>query len=661
MITLKLLRLINKNSMINKLIVLFFFCSVSAFSQQTVKSPNGNIIVSVKGEKVLHLNISYSGTTLINNITSDLVIENKGSLVSTSKFKKAKTSSVNNTFEAIIPTKNKIIEDIYNLLTLSYNHFNFEIRVYNNGVAYRYVTKLGKKNIKVTNENMSFKMQPEFTCFLPEEKSLISHFENYFEPLNSSNIAKNTIANLPLLFTKENTPSVSFTESNIYDYPHMFLQKYDAGFTSLFPKVVLSTKKGKRDRAEIIDEEANYIAKTAGNRSFPWRVFMISPKDSDIISNNLVYQLARPLKLNDISWIKPGKVAWDWWNANNIDGVNFKSGINTETYKYYIDFASKYGLEYIILDEGWSKTTLNVKESNPDIDIPKLVKYGKSKGVDIILWSLWRPLDKEMETILNIFKKWGVKGIKIDFIQRADQYVVNFYERMAKKAAEYHLLIDYHGAFKPTGLRRSYPNVINYEGVKGLENCKWEEKINSEHELTIPFTRMTAGVMDFTPGGLDNAHKENFIARFDRPMVMGTRVHQVAMYVIYEAPLQMLSDTPSNYYRENETTTFISAIPTVWDKSLVLEAKVADYIMMARKNGDTWYIGAMNDQTPKDFTIDFSFLDASDYHIKWMRDGVNSDKNARDYTIEENTINNTSKMNIRLNKSGGWVAIITKK
>ncbi|MFI1773493.1 glycoside hydrolase family 97 protein [Thalassobellus citreus] len=650
-----------KTSYANKLFALFFFYSIHFFGQQTIQSSDGNILVSVESKNSLHLNISYSGMPLINDITSNLLLEEKGSLVAASRFKKAKISSENKTIKAIIPTKNKIINDAYNQLTLSYNHFDFEIRVYNNGVTYRYVTKLGKKNIKVTNEEMQFNLQPDFSCYLPEEKSLISHFENYFEVLNSSNIPNTTIANLPLLFTKPNTPSISFTESNIYDYPHMFLQKDDAGFKSIFPKVVLSTKKGKRDRAEIIGEEANYIANTSGNRAFPWRVFMISPKDSDIISNNLVYQLANPLKLNNVSWIKPGKVAWDWWNANNIDGVNFKSGINTETYKYYIDFASKYGLEYIILDEGWSKTTLNVKESNPEINIPELVKYGKEKGVDIILWSLWRPLDEEMETILSIFENWGVKGVKIDFIQRADQYVVNFYERVAKKAAEHHLLVDFHGAFKPSGLRRAYPNVINYEGVKGLENCKWEDKITSEHELTIPFTRMTAGVIDFTPGGLDNVHKENFTARFDRPMVMGTRAHQVAMYVIYEAPLQMLSDTPSNYYREHETTAFISKIPTVWDESLVLEAKVADYVIMARKHGDSWYIGAMNDEAPRDFTIDFSFLDTGDYHIKWMRDGINSDKIASDYSIEEKNINNTSKMNIRLNKSGGWAAIITKK
>lgn len=643
---------------------LIFFCLLGSslvFGQHNIKSPNGKLVVSVVQDKELHISVDYLGTTLVEHMVTDFITKGEGSLIASSRFKKPITSSEEREIEVVVPTKDKVITDHYHQLTLQYDSFDFEIRCYDNGLAFRYVTKLGPKNIEVIDERLDFDIRPEYTCYLPEEKGLISHFENSFKALATADIVSKTIANLPLLFTKENGPSISYTESNVYDYPNMFLQKNTSGFSSMFPKVVLKMGKGKRDRDEIIDTEADYIAKTTGNRAFPWRVFMVSPTDKDIISNNLIYQLASPLKLGNVSWIQPGKVAWDWWNANNIDGVDFESGLNTETYKYYIDFAAKYGLEYIILDEGWSKTTLNVKEPNADIDIEELVQYGKEKGVGIILWSLWRPLDQDMEGILDIFKDWGVKGVKVDFIQRADQYVVNFYERLAQKAAERHLLVDLHGAYKPSGLRRAYPNVINYEGVRGLENCKWEDKITSEHELTLPFTRMTAGVMDFTPGGLDNVHKENFVARFNRPMVMGTRAHQVAMYVIYEAPLQMLSDTPSTYYRENETTTFISKIPTTWDKTVVLEAKISDYLLLARRNGDSWYIGGMTDATPRAFTIDFSFLDEGSYSLSVFRDGVNSDKNAKDYTMEERTINHDSKMDIRLNKSGGWVAILTKK
>ncbi|MFD2101566.1 glycoside hydrolase family 97 protein [Flagellimonas iocasae] len=628
--------------------------------QHQITSPDGKLSAVVTPAEQFNISISYEGQLLIDDIASDMDIAGKGSLFGASRFKKAEVTKVNSVMEALVPTKSKEIKDEYGLLVLHYTKFDFEVRCYNNGLAFRYRTKLGSKPVEVEFEKLDFSIQPETTCYLPEEKRLISHFENYFEVLPVSDIKSGTMANLPMLFTQEDQPSISFTESNIYDYPQMFLQKGAAGFSSIFPKVVLKTKEGRRDRDEIIGEEANYIAKTSGNRAFPWRVFMISKTDKDIVSNNLVYQLADPLKLEDASWIKPGKVAWDWWNANNIDGVDFESGINTQTYKYYIDFAAHYGLEYIILDEGWSKTTTNVREPNPNIDVAELVRYGNEKGVGVILWSLWRPLDEDMDGILNQFQSWGVKGVKVDFIQRADQYVVNFYERLAQETAKRKMLVDFHGAFKPSGLRKAYPNVINYEGVKGLENDKWEDLITSEHELTIPFTRMTAGILDFTPGGLDNVHKENFMARFDRPMAMGTRAHQVALYVVYEAPLQMLSDTPSNYYRENETTSFIAKIPTTWDETVVLDAKVSDYILLARKNGDSWFVAGMNDATPKEFTLDFSFLGEGSYNVQIFRDGINSDKNARDYVLEEASVNASTKMDIKLNKSGGWVAIATK-
>ena len=649
-----------KNRKNQILFVMLFGMVHILVAQQTVKSPNGKLSVTITAEDTFHISLNFNGEIVLNDITTDMEIAQKESLLSASRFKRASTTQVSSVIEPIVPTKNRAVQDQYNQLTLQYSNFDFEVRCYDNGLAFRYVTKLGSRPIEVLNETLDFSMEPTATCYLPEEKQLVSHFENYFQALPVSEITSGTMANLPLLFTKDNQPSISFTESNIYDYPHMFLQKNSTGFSGIFPKVVLSTKEGKRDRDEIIGEEADYIAKTGGNREFPWRVFMISETDKDIVSNNLVYQLAAPLKLKETSWIKPGKVAWDWWNANNIDGVDFESGINTQTYKYYIDFAAQYGLEYIILDEGWSKTTTNVMEPNPNIDVADLVQYGNEKGVGVILWSLWRPLDEDMAGILDRFQSWGVKGVKIDFIQRADQYVVNFYERMAQETAKRQMLVDFHGAFKPTGLRRAYPNVINFEGVKGLENDKWEDKITSEHELTLPFTRMTAGVVDFTPGGLDNVHKENFMARFDRPMALGTRAHQVALYVVYEAPLQMLSDTPSNYYRENETTSFIAQIPTTWDETVVLDAKVSDYILLARKKGSTWFVAGMNDETPKEFKLDFSFLEDGTYKVQIFRDGVNSDKNARDYAVEEATVNANTSMNIKLNKSGGWVAIATK-
>jgi alpha-glucosidase len=317
-------------------------------------------------------------------------------------------------------------------------------------------------------------------------------------------------------------------------------------------------------------KEADFIAKTSGKRVYPWRVFIISDDDRTFVESNLTFQLSKPSVLKNTTWIRPGRVAWDWYNANNIYGVDFKSGLNSSTYKYYIDFAAANGIEYVILDEGWTKSTTEILDFNPDIDVPELIRYGKEKGVEIILWALWKPLDANLAQILETYKSWGVKGIKVDFMQRSDQYMVNSYERIAKECARLELLVDFHGAFKPSGLRRTYPNVINYEGVKGSENNKWSKDITPDYNVTIPFIRMAAGPMDYTPGVMSNRQYTNYVVSFERPMSQGTRAHQVAMYVVYEAPLQMLCESPSRYYKEQETVDFIVKIPTTWDETIVL-------------------------------------------------------------------------------------------
>ncbi len=644
-------------------VFIFIFFGKAYAQQEFLASPNGDVEVTIKTGDVLDLTITAKDKRLVDRLMPKLILGDGTILGRGNKLIRTTKEEISKTINAVVPTKSSIIEDRYNEIVLVYKNHNFEIRAYDNGVAYRFVSKI-KGNIKVMEEEMDFSLSKDYLCFFPEEKRLISHFENYYDKKHISQIETGSMAALPTLLTDEDGMSISITESDVYDYPNLLLEKKgEKDFGSIFPKVVLRTRelKGREDRVEDIVEEADFIAETTGERSFPWRLFMISSNDKEIIANNLVYQLASPLKLKDISWIKPGKVAWDWWNANNIYGVDFPSGLNTKTYKYYIDFASEYGLEYIILDEGWSKTTLNVMEPNDEINIQEVVEYGKQKNVGVILWSLWRPLDENMDKLLQQYEDWGVKGIKVDFIQRADQYLVNFYERLAKKAAEHRLLVNYHGSFKPSGMRRGYPNIINYEGVKGLENHKWEDKITPEHNLTIPFTRMTAGIMDYTPGAMDNVHEENFMVRYERPMALGTRAHQMAMYVIYEAPLQMLSDSPSNYYKEKECTSFIARIPTTWEETKVLEAKISDYILLARRSGDNWYVGGMTDEGQRIFTMDFSFLEeGGNYEIEWIEDGINSDRIAKDYLKKTQSVKQGDVLEINMNSGGGWVAIITR-
>ncbi len=638
--------------------------SLSKGQEYQLSSPDKKIDVKIHVNNDITWSVSLKNKAVLDNSSLSLTIGKDNILGNNPKVIRKHLQRVIHVIHPVVPTKKSVINDNYSELTLDFkNNYSLIFRAYDQGVAYRFVTSL-KDSVRIFDEEMNLNFAGNIISYFPQEDRMISHYERLYKKLDVASITDKQFASLPVFFKNQDGVNILFTEADLYDYPCMFLQGTDSNsLKAIYPKYVLEADPTERngDRNEIIAKEADYIAKTSGTRNFPWRVFYIADNYASILENDLVYQLSSPLKLDKTDWIKPGKVAWDWWNANNIYGVDFNSGINTETYKYYIDFASEYGLDYIILDEGWSKTTTDVMEGNPDLDVKELIRYGKEKNVGVILWLLWKPLDQNTEQILDTYARWGAKGIKVDFMQRADQYMVNFYERIAREAAKRQLVVDYHGAFKPVGMRRAYPNILSHEGVKGLENSKWSRDVTPEHDVTIPFIRMMAGPMDFTPGAMDNAQENNFFPRFTRPMSQGTRCHQIAMYVVYESPLQMLCDNPSNYYHNKECAEFISKISTVWDTTIVLHAEIAEYIMLARRNGTKWYIGAMTNWTEREFDIDFSFLDSGDYTMEIMQDGINTNKIAIDYKRVNMDINDHATMNIKLAKGGGWAAIITKK
>ena len=466
---------------------------------------------------------------------------------------------------------------------------------------------------------------------------------------------------LPIYLSTPKGTKIVIMESDLFDYPNLFLTgDRNNTLSGEFPPVVLkSALKEGADRDEVLLEKASYIAETEGTRTFPWRVLMINEDDKAVIENNLVYQLASPSVTQDTDWIKPGKISWDWWSTLNVYGVDFKAGVNTDTYKYFIDFASKYGIEYILLDEGWSAGTWNIKEPIPGLDIPELVRYGKERNVGLVLWTLWNPLDKELDEILDVYEKWGIKGIKVDFMQRSDQYMVNFYERVGKAAMERKLLVDFHGSFKPSGLQKKYPNVMTFEGVLGLEHDKDSRDINPVHDLILPFTRMVAGPMDYTPGAVNNATAEDFYINFVHPISLSTRAHQAALYVVYESPLQMLADSPSNYYKAPEFASFISRIPTIWEDTKAITAKIGEQLVIARKNGKNWYLAGLTDWNARNIEVKLDFLEASKYKMEIFKDGVNADVYASDFKTEEVMVSKDELINITMAKGGGWAAILT--
>ena len=626
-------------------------------------SPDKNLELKVNTENAISFSVVFKNEPLLDNCLVSMNVNDNQTLGNGQKMVNKLVTSFDEEISVDVPTKSSVIRDVCNQLELEFeDNYSIVFRVYDNGVAYRFRTDY-KNDLTVNSEEMNISFNGVYTAFFPEEESIMSHFEQSYKKMAITSIRKGHFCSLPVYFKNKNNKSILFTETALTDYPGMFISgtgenRVEAKFPAYVLKAVPDDQ--RPDRNEIITSEAQYIAKTSGKRSFPWRIFIVADKDIDIVQSSLAYQLAAPSKMKETGWIKPGKVAWDWWNANNIYGVDFESGCNNDTYKYYIDFASEFGLDYIILDEDWSKTSINVTEGNPEINVPELVEYGKKKNVGIILWTLWKPLEKDMENILDTYREWGVKGIKVDFMQRLDQYMVNYYERVAREAAKRNLLVDFHGAFKPAGLQRTYPNVLSFEGVKGLEHNKWSKDITPEHTVTLPYIRMVAGPMDFTPGAMDNAQDNNFFIRFTRPMSQGTRCHQIAMYVVYESPLQMLADNPSAYYKERECAAFISKIPVTWDETKVIDGKIGEYIVIARRKGNNWYIGAMTNWTPRELDIDLSFLSDGKYNIEMMQDGVNAEKTAIDYKRVRQTLDSVN-IHIKLAKGGGFAAVISKE
>lgn len=634
------------------------------FAQGTIQlqSPDGHIKVEINLNKHISYNLIVDDRLIMENSSFSLEIENQGTLGVEPKLKNTNTTQINEIINPVIRQKTSIITDQYNEIKLTFKgNYRVVFRAYNNGIAYRFETQY-KKDIKVLSETNNFYFTGPSNVYFAEEESFLSHNERSYSYLALDSITEDRFGSLPTLVEAESGPKILITESDLVDYPGMWLKGNNMhGLSATFPHYPLHSQlREGSDRTEEVIETAKYLAVTNGARGFPWRILMVARKDGDLITNQLTYQLAGDLQLADATWIKPGKVAWDWWNYNNIYGVDFEAGINTETYKYYIDFAAKYDLEYIILDEGWYELG-DLMKVVPEINVEELVAYGKEKNVGIILWVVWKTLDDQLEEAMAQFENWGVKGLKIDFMQRDDQWMVKYYHRMAKEAAERKLLVDFHGAYKPSGLRRMYPNVMTREGVKGLEHNKWGAEITPEHNVTIPFVRMVAGPIDYTPGAMVNAQQENFEAVWKRPMSMGTRCHQLAMYVVYESPLQMLADNPSNYMREAESTEFIAKVPVVWDDTKVLAAKVGDYIGIARKSGHDWFVGFMGDEEAREFTIDFSFLDDGAYTIEYFADGANAHRYASDYKKQQQKIIAGDKLNIKLAPGGGWVARISKE
>ena len=638
---------------------LIFWLTALAMAQQdySLLSPDKRIEIKIHVADRLNYDLLFKGKALLEDSRLSINIDHV-ELGLNPKVASARESSSDRVLEPAVRQKFAKIRDHYNQLRLEMaGGLTVVFRAYNEGAAYRLETALPQAQVHVYNEEAIFHFTADDTVYYPSEESFFSHNERKYLPQTISQIAPASLATLPAVVDPGDGVKVAIAESDLEDYPGLWLHGTSgAALAATFPPYPLKQQLEK-DRDFKVVESADYIAVTRGTRTFPWRVIAIAEKDGDLLTNQLVWLLEKPSQVEDTSWIKPGKVAWDWWNANNVYDVDFKAGINTQTYKYYIDFAAKYGIPYIIIDEGWYKLG-NVLDVVPDMDIAEIAAYGKQKNVGVILWVIWKTLDDQLIPALDQYQKWGVKGIKVDFMQRSDQLLINYFHKVSSETAKRKMLVDFHGCQKTATMTRTWPNLISTEGVRGLEWDKWSAETDPLHDVTLPFTRMFLGPMDFTPGAMLNAQKVSFAPVFNRPMSLGTRCHQLAMYVVYESPLQMLSDSPSNYLREPKIMEFLGPVPSVWDETKVLGGRIAEYVVVARRSSKDWYVGAMTNWTPRELEIDLSFLPDGNYSMTAYQDGINADRYGSDYQQVKNQVNKTTKLKLKLAPGGGWAARI---
>ena len=647
--------MIRKNRFV-LLLLLLVVCGGTALAKEiSVQSPNGALKVNIELKDKIYYSVLAGNDLLLDNCSLSLTVGNEV-LGTQPKLRNMKRGVINESIKREIPLKNAIVKNHCNTLCLNMvGGYSVEFRVFDNGVAHRFITNK-KGEIEVMGEEFTINFSGDYKAHLSQPTGFKTSYEYPYTHVQTKTY-KDTdrMSYLPVLLETDKAYKILISESDLQDYPCMFLKSTGSnGMQSLFPKCPLEFGEDG-DRSMKILKEADYIAKTSGKRSFPWRFMVITNDDREIVANEMVYNLSAPCELTDYSWVKPGQVSWEWWHDARLYGVDFRSGYNMDSYKYYIDFASSFGIPYIIMDEGWAKSTRDPFTPNPTINLPELIKYAKERNVKIVLWLTWLAVENHFE-LFKTFADWGVAGVKIDFMDRSDQWMVNYYERVAKEAAKHKMFVDFHGSFKPAGLERRYPNVLSYEGVLGMEqggNCK---PVNS---IYLPFMRNATGPMDFTPGSMLSAQPEDNRSTRANAMGSGTRAYQMALFVVFESGLQMLADNPVYYYRERPCTEFITSVPVVWDETKVLDAKVGEYVVIARRSGEKWFIGAITNDKGRTIEVDLSFLpDNKKLHLTYFEDGINADRQAMDYKKREMDVDKSGKLTLNMVRNGGWAGVI---
>ena len=638
-------------------------------------SPDGKLKVFLTVGKQIVYSIDHAGDKLIENATLSMTLAGGETWGINPVVKKVSRLEKKETIPYHFGTS-ATLQNHYKEVAINFKgDWSLIFRVYDEGAAYRFVN-LKERSFNVSSEEVGLRFPADFKTFTnytsgskdkpaAKDRQLEIAFENFYDHTPLSKIDTRRLIVLPMLVDANNGKKITITESDLESYPGLYLNRKEdsnelASYFAAYPDA--KQQGGGRNIQMLVDKRFDYIARIAGKRNFPWRVFVVTTKDQDLLSSELVYKLAEPSRVKDISWIEPGLAMWDWWHDRNMTHVNFKTGVNTETYKYYIDFAAAHNMKYVVVDEGWSdRKKVDLFAVVPEMNIKEIVDYGKSKNVGILLWAGYWPLDRDMERAFKHYAEIGVRGFKVDYLNRDDQEMVDFVYRSAQTAAKYKMILDFHGIYKPTGIQRTFPNVLNFEGVMGLETSKFSATTEMvDNDVTIPFIRMLAGPMDYTPGAMRNAAKGNFRVMASQPMSHGTRCRQLAMYVIYKAPLQMVSDNPSEYMREPGSFDFIKSVPVSWEETATINGTVREHLAMARRKGHDWWVAGMTNWNERDMEIDLSFLPTGNYEMVLFTDGINADRNGNDYKKETRNIQAGEKMKIKLMPGGGFAMKLKK-
>ena len=630
-----------------------------------ISSPDGKISLQVITGSNLTYRITLEGKEIVSESVAGMVLSDGTVIGAGSKITSAKTRSLTEEISSPLYRQSSFTYEA-NELTLKLNSgFSITFHVSDEGAAYRFSTSRKEETV-ILNETAEINFGADRKAWIPystnTEKPMAMAFQNVYDNCLLSEV-KDIPAFLPVTVDCE-IAKITIMESDLESYPGMFMEvdKEKNGFKGIFAHYPKATDFYPWRVQEYVTETEDHIAKSVGPRNYPWRILAISTDDTQMPLNNMVYALASPSRIEDTSWIRGGKVAWEWWNDWGLSGVDFKAGINMQTYKHYIDFASKNGIEFVVLDEGWyDPKSGDMLTVIPELDLEELVRYGKSRNVSLILWTVFNVLDSQLEEACAKYKAMGIEGFKVDFLDRDDQTAVEMVYRIAKACAEHRLTLDLHGIYKPTGLSRTYPNVINFESVFGMEEVKWAVPGTDMplYDVTFPFIRMACGPVDYTPGAMKNASKADFQAIYYNPMSMGTRCHQLATYIIHDSPLTMLCDAPTNYEGEEECVDFITSIPTVVDKTVIPAGKIGEYIVTAREKDGKWYVGGMTNWDARDMEVVFDFLpEGKSYEATIFADGLNADKQGEDYRIETKTIKKGDIVDIHMASGGGFAMIL---